>query len=90
MLIIFNITMPVMKLIFTELIRLGVVNPSKTPTDLYANLSFIVTTFAIIVIYKKYRWRIVDDPTLFCIQCGYDLTGNESGACLECGTEVQT
>jgi hypothetical protein len=24
-----------------------------------------------------------------CIKCGYDLTGNESGICPECGTEVK-
>jgi hypothetical protein len=23
-----------------------------------------------------------------CVKCGYDLTGNESGVCSECGTEV--
>lgn len=26
----------------------------------------------------------------FCEQCGYDLTGNESGACSECGTRLQS
>ena len=25
----------------------------------------------------------------FCQKCGYDLTGNESGTCPECGTEVK-
>ncbi len=24
-----------------------------------------------------------------CLRCGYDLTGNESGVCPECGTEVR-
>ena len=24
-----------------------------------------------------------------CVKCGYDLTGNESGVCSECGTEVK-
>ena len=24
-----------------------------------------------------------------CVKCGYDLTGNESGVCAECGTEVK-
>lgn len=26
----------------------------------------------------------------FCIQCSYNLTGNESGVCPECGTEILT
>ena len=25
-----------------------------------------------------------------CIKCGYNLTGNESGVCPECGTEIKT
>ena len=25
-----------------------------------------------------------------CLRCGYDLTGNVSGACPECGTEIKT
>lgn len=25
-----------------------------------------------------------------CLQCGYDLTGNESGVCSECGTGIET
>ncbi len=24
-----------------------------------------------------------------CAKCGYDLTGNESGVCLECGTRIK-
>ena len=28
-------------------------------------------------------------PEGCCQQCGYDLTGNESGVCSECGTEVE-
>ena len=27
--------------------------------------------------------------TTFCFTCGYDLTGNESGVCPECGTEIE-
>ncbi len=33
------------------------------------------------------RWR--RRPTGSCVKCGYDLTGNESGVCPECGTEVE-
>ncbi len=25
----------------------------------------------------------------WCVKCGYDLTGNESGKCPECGTEIE-
>ena len=33
----------------------------------------------------SYRRRF---PAVHCQQCGYDLTGNESGTCPECGTAV--
>lgn len=29
-------------------------------------------------------------PPHCCQQCGYNLTGNESGVCPECGTEIKT
>ena len=79
----------VTKYSFDELTRLGIANPSNIRTDLYVLLSLVITVFAAGVFYKKYRWRIVDDPSLFCIQCSYDLTGNESGVCPECGTEIK-
>jgi len=31
---------------------------------------------------------VVQDGTL-CGACGYDLTGNVSGVCPECGTEIE-
>ena len=38
-------------------------------------------------------WRFValrraQVPTLACLYCGYDLTGNVSGVCPECGTAI--
>ncbi len=35
-----------------------------------------------------YRDRVY--PSWRCQQCGYDLTGNESGRCPECGSETGT
>ncbi len=34
--------------------------------------------------YRRYRRR----KKGLCITCGYDLTGNESGVCPECGTKI--
>lgn len=85
---IFYITLFAIKSIFDELIRLGIVGPSKTQTDLFSIATLFITSITTGIIYNKFRWRIVDDPTLFCIQCGYNLTGNESGVCSECGTEI--
>ncbi len=42
------------------------------------------------VIWKKYRHRPVFDPRgIYCLNCGYDLTGNVSGRCPECFTFVR-
>jgi len=35
------------------------------------------------------RRRCWDSPQPRCNQCGYNLTGNTSGVCPECGTPVQ-
>ena len=36
-------------------------------------------------------WRRTRRPRAgHCVNCGYDLTGNTSGVCPECGTEVES
>jgi hypothetical protein len=43
------------------------------------------------VVWSKYQHCLpFDQRGLFCPKCGYDLTGNESGRCPECGTGVPT
>jgi hypothetical protein len=37
------------------------------------------------LLYRRSRRYI---PPGYCQKCGYDLTGNESGRCPECGTQV--
>ena len=42
------------------------------------------------VIVKKYAHRLPYDPRgVLCTNCGYDLTGNVSGRCPECGKDIQ-
>ena len=39
------------------------------------------------------KWRnrlLMSDPALCCVACGYDLTGNVTGTCPECGQELLT
>ncbi len=48
----------------------------------------IVTIFASRLLYKKLRWKMVYDDGLLCLNCDYDLTGNESGICPECGNKI--
>ncbi|HEB60912.1 MAG TPA: RDD family protein [Phycisphaeraceae bacterium] len=40
------------------------------------------------VIWKKYRNHPVFNNNFCCRNCGYDLTGNVTGICPECGTEI--
>jgi uncharacterized RDD family membrane protein YckC len=44
-----------------------------------------------VVIWRKYAHKFPFDPRgIYCLGCGYDLTGNVSGVCPECGTAVPT
>jgi hypothetical protein len=43
------------------------------------------------VVWKKHEFKPPFDPRgLRCIYCGYDLTGNVSGRCPECGNLVSS
>ena len=39
-------------------------------------------------VYLRLRWRLVPDGTPYCQSCGYNLTGNVSGVCPECGASA--
>ena len=48
-------------------------------------LVFIMPLVAVWTLYQCVRWRRADRATRSCRTCGYDLTGNVSGVCPECG-----
>ncbi|MGD8454239.1 MAG: hypothetical protein PVJ57_20695 [Phycisphaerae bacterium] len=39
-------------------------------------------------VYSIMRWKDVVIGGRYCVQCGYDLTGNVSGRCPECGLDL--
>ncbi len=38
--------------------------------------------------FRLLRWRAVDRDAPYCLHCDYNLTGNVSGTCPECGTPI--
>lgn len=56
---------------------------SIIPTDVAASAGIIV--LAILVLQFSHLWKRHRDPAA-CRACGYNLTGNQSGVCPECGT----
>ncbi len=50
--------------------------------------SILVPAAAASFIYTRLRWKYVASDHPLCPECGYNLTGNESGDCPECGTRV--
>lgn len=49
----------------------------------------VVVVLPCSVFYNRLRWKAVPDPWRYCSGCGYDLTGNESGVCPECGEGIR-
>jgi hypothetical protein len=52
-------------------------------------LAITVTYWMSGVLYRGLRWRPVPDDAPYCRNCVYNLTGNESGICPECGSSVE-
>lgn len=45
----------------------------------------LVSASAVTCVFRRDRGRYPRAPESRCLDCGYDLTGNESGTCPECG-----
>ena len=62
---------------------------------LIANIVFnLIAASAALAVHRKriresLRRQLRDEGTFLCIPCGYDLEGNESGVCPECGEAVE-
>lgn len=50
-------------------------------------LVLLVSTIVLLLVFLTWRWRTRSLPG-HCLVCNYDLTGNLSGKCPECGTPI--
>jgi hypothetical protein len=56
------------------------------PTFISLALGFVITVgLTVFLFWRERRWH----PPGHCQTCGYDLTGNVSGRCPECGTTLR-
>ena len=58
-------------------------------SSIYIRLWYFAHIFAAYPLIALVRGRFHRIPPGHCQKCGYDLTGNESGTCPECGLEVE-
>ena len=59
------------------------------PEGATVSLLFIVSAWAGVVVGLRVRLKRAAPRQGHCATCGYDLTGNTSGRCPECGTPVK-
>lgn len=63
--------------------------------DLIALISFVAPPILVAyltsrIVYTNMRWKFIESDGRYCENCEYDLTGNVSGRCPECGSPVIT
>jgi hypothetical protein len=47
-------------------------------------LAYLASRF----LYCRLRWKLIEYDGTYCWNCGYNLTGNTSGRCPECGEAI--
>jgi predicted RNA-binding Zn-ribbon protein involved in translation (DUF1610 family) len=93
------VTAPVYVLLLFLLVTLGAIIPMSIwnlPEFIWTLMSTILLLLEILIaffcvrpVYRLLRWRTIYDPeNRYCGSCGYDLTGNVSGVCPECGEAI--
>ena len=95
----FLIAFPVFLLLFFGVyllwhaILVGIDASSPLSAALRAIGYFVVAPLIALIlssrVYLRLRWEVFKGPWTRCENCGYNLTGNESGVCPECGSEVE-
>ena len=67
------------------------------PGDVPINRAYLLMMAVLVIptavfftrwVYDKLRWTTIDDGR-HCLNCAYNLTGNTSGGCPECGAPIE-
>jgi hypothetical protein len=64
--------------------------PGRPLLVLIIALEFLLPYLGARGVYKSLRWKDEKVPGRWCQQCQYNLAGNESGICPECGRPVES
>ena len=77
---------------------IALLNPPESSLAADVNMFLLTTVFSCAVgipayiitryVYTVVRWKRVPDEGPICAACGYNLTGNLSGVCPECGEPI--
>ena len=72
------------------LLMLRAQTPGRSFTPLVVVMSMAVVGYLLPVVCSLLfkAWRARDKPSGYCTRCAYDLRGNVSGKCPECGTAI--
>ena len=57
---------------------------------LYGTMACVIGILGCLLAHRDYARRLRRADLRPCRKCGYDLTGNTSGTCPECGTKIET
>ncbi|GJM24249.1 MAG: hypothetical protein DHS20C16_06640 [Phycisphaerae bacterium] len=52
-------------------------------------IAMLLLMFIPVALSAYWFWRMDNQPEGRCLDCGYNLTGNVSGVCPECGTPIK-
>jgi hypothetical protein len=69
--------------------RVPTILPETLGLAVVITVILVFTYLPVRIVYAALRWRVAMVTGRSCRKCGYDLTGNVTGRCPECGQEIK-